>query len=43
MLIAGGGVPFSDAGIETRHLELRSQRAFPDGAVELRYGVGGSE
>lgn len=39
-LIAGGGVPFSASGIELRHLELRSQRAFPDGAVELLYGVG---
>jgi dihydrofolate reductase len=36
-LIAGGGVPFSDSGIETRRLELRSHRAFPDGAVELLY------
>ena len=38
-LIAGGGVPFSSSGIEMQRLRLESERAFPDGAVELLYAV----
>jgi dihydrofolate reductase len=38
-LIVGDGVPFSSSGIEMQRLRLESERAFPDGAVELRYSI----
>ena len=36
-LIVGSGAPFASSGIEMQRLTLESQRAFPDGAVELLY------
>jgi dihydrofolate reductase len=38
-LVVGAGLPLSSSGIEMRRLALESHRAFPDGAVELRYSV----
>ncbi len=36
-LVVGSGLPLSSSGIEMLRLKLESQRAFSDGAVELRY------
>jgi dihydrofolate reductase len=36
-ILVGSGLPLSSSGIEMARLKLESQRAFPDGAVELLY------
>lgn len=38
-MLLGSGVPLSPPGTERLGLELRSTRTFPDGVVELGYGV----